>query len=79
MTGGWANTIVPDAQGNAPRNGAAIEPGDLDEAIQAAIVIGDESSSDHMLGSAFEKIASFRQACCGGLEACTARDRRLRS
>jgi predicted metalloprotease len=72
MTGGWANTIVPDAQGNVPRNGAAIEPGDLDEAIQAALVIGDESSSDDELGTGFEQIASFRQGVLQGLEACTA-------
>ncbi len=72
MTGGWANTIVPDAQGKVPRKGAAIEPGDLDEAIQAALVVGDESSSDDVLGTGFEQIASFRQGVLQGLEACTA-------
>ena len=72
MTGGWAKTIVPDAKGNVPPNRVEIAPGDLDEAIQAALVIGDESSSDDRLGTGFEQIASFRQGVLQGLEACTA-------
>ena len=71
MTGGWAQTIVPDENGTTPREAAAIEPGDLDEAIQTALVIGDESSTDDVLGTGFEQIASFRQGVLNGLEACT--------
>jgi hypothetical protein len=55
-----------------PRTEPVIAPGDLDEAIQAALVIGDESSSDDDLGTGFEQIASFRQGVLQGLEACTA-------
>ncbi len=36
LTGAWAQTLVPDAQGNTQR-GVLIEPGDLDEAIQTAL------------------------------------------
>ena len=52
---------------------AVIEPGDLDEAIQTALVVGDESASDDVLGSGFEKIASFREGVLDGLEACLGR------
>jgi predicted metalloprotease len=72
MTGGWAKTIVPDANGTTARGEATVQPGDLDEAIQAALVIGDESASDDELGTGFEQIASFRQGVLDGLEACTA-------
>ncbi len=71
MSGGWAQTLIP-VNGQATARGPAIEPGDLDEAIQAALVIGDESSSDDVLGTGFEQIASFRQGVLDGLEACTA-------
>ena len=50
-----------------------IEPGDLDEAIQTALVVGDESSTDDVLGSGFEKIASFREGVLGGIDVCNAR------
>jgi predicted metalloprotease len=71
LTGGWAKTLVPDEQGQTQR-GTAIEPGDLDEAIQTALVIGDASSSDDQLGTGFEQIASFRQGVLDGMEACAA-------
>ena len=71
MTGGWAQSIVPDENGTTSRGAAKIEPGDLDEAIQAALVIGDEGSADDVLGTGFEQIASFRQGVLSGLEACT--------
>jgi predicted metalloprotease len=71
MTGGWAQSIVPDADGTTPRKGAVIEPGDLDEAIQTALVLSDEASTDDVLGTGFEQIASFRQGVLNGLEACT--------
>ena len=71
MTGGWAQSIVPNENGTTPRKEAVIEPGDLDEAIQTALVIGDEASTDDVLGTGFEQIASFRQGVLNGLEACT--------
>ncbi len=71
LTGAWAADLIPDAQGKTPRD-AHIEAGDLDEAIQAALVVGDESSDDDVIGSGFEKIASFREGVLDGISACTA-------
>ena len=70
LTGAWAQTLVPDAQGNAQRGGVLIEPGDLDEAIQTALVAGDPATDDDVVGSPFEKIASFRTGVLGGVDAC---------
>jgi predicted metalloprotease len=71
MTGGWAQSIVPDENGTTPRGVSTISPGDLDEAIQTALVISDDGSNDDVLGTGFEQIASFRQGVLNGLEACT--------
>ena len=73
LTGSWVADIIPDETGTTAREAAVIEPGDLDEAIQTALVIGDESSSDDVLGSGFEKIASFREGVLGGIDVCNAR------
>jgi predicted metalloprotease len=68
LTGAWTKTLVPE-QG-APNPDVYIEPGDLDEAIQTALVVGDDGTDDDVLGSAFEKIASFRTGVLGGVDAC---------
>ena len=70
LTGAWVADIIPDATAT-PCGGAVVEPGDLDEAIQTALVVGDESSTDDVFGSGFEKIASFREGVLDGLDACT--------
>jgi predicted metalloprotease len=72
LTGAWAADLIPDARGRTARNNARIEAGDLDEAIQTAIVVGDRSSNDDVVGSGFEKIASFREGVLDGISACTA-------
>jgi predicted metalloprotease len=73
MTGAWAGTMIPEnKQPDDPRT-AAIDAGDLDEAIQAALVVGDGSASDDVLGSGFEKIASFREGVLDGLDTCLSR------
>jgi predicted metalloprotease len=71
LTGAWASDLIPDEDGNTSRNNARIEAGDLDEAIQTALVVGDESSREDVLGSGFEKIASFRDGVLEGIDACT--------
>jgi predicted metalloprotease len=73
LTGAWVADIIPNAQGTTPRGQAHIEAGDLDEAIRTALVVGDDMSSDDVLGSGFEKIASFREGVLDGIPACTAR------
>jgi hypothetical protein len=50
-----------------------VSPGDLDEAVLAAITIGDPGSGDDRVGSAFEKIDSFREGVLGGIPACAER------
>lgn len=73
LTGAWAASMIPDEQGQTRSGGGAIiEPGDLDEAIQTALVVGDDSSSDDVLGSGFEKIAAFRSGVLNGVDACNA-------
>lgn len=75
LVGGWAKTIIPapgGVTGNTIRDSATvtISAGDLDEAIQVAIVIGDHGSNDNVIGSGFEKIAAFRKGVVGGITAC---------
>lgn len=53
-----------------PERGASISPNDLTEAIQTAILIGDEFTEDDVRGSAFEKIDAFRRGALDGLDAC---------
>ncbi len=73
LTGAWVRDIVPGLNSNGPERDISISPGDLDEAIQTALVIGDAGSADDVVGSGFEKIASFRQGVLEGIAACTAR------
>jgi predicted metalloprotease len=72
LTGAWVADLIPDTQGSTTR-GPHIESGDLDEAIETALVVGDDTSTDDVRGSGFEKIASFREGVLDGIQACTAR------
>lgn len=53
-----------------PGRGASVSPNDLTEAIQIAILIGDEDDEVNTIGSAFEKIDAFRQGTLFGLDSC---------
>lgn len=80
LTGAWVRDITPDRNGNTPRQGdrdgdgevdtVTSSPGDLDEAIRMAILIGDQGADVNVLGSPFEKIGAFRTGVLGGLDAC---------
>jgi len=74
LTGAWVKTVVPiDFRLPQPRSEdrlVSVSAGDLDEAIQTVILLADLSSSDNIVGSAFEKIDAFRQGVIGGLDAC---------
>ncbi|MGH9269905.1 MAG: neutral zinc metallopeptidase [Ilumatobacteraceae bacterium] len=72
LTGAWVADIIPDPDQPSPR-GVYISPGDLDEAIQTALVVGDETSTENIVGSGFEKIAAFRQGVLEGIPACVDR------
>lgn len=72
----FGNLILDDQgrivlpQPRDPGRGASISPNDLTEAIQTAIIIGDPMSDTDVLGSAFEKIDSFRRGAIEGITAC---------
>jgi predicted metalloprotease len=75
LTGAWVKTVIPETTGLLPQprpeeRTVSVSPGDLTEAIQTVILIGDIGSADDQLGTAFEKIAAFRDGVLGGLEAC---------
>ena len=82
FTGAWVRDITPDDLGNTPRQGdrdgdgvpdtVTSSPGDLDEAIMIAILVGDTGINDDVVGSPFEKIDNFRTGVLGGLPACEA-------
>jgi predicted metalloprotease len=80
-TGAWVRDITPDASGQTGRSGdsdgdgepdstVVTSPGDLDEAVNMAIILGDLGSNVDRVGSPFEKIASFRAGVLGGIDAC---------
>ncbi len=83
-TGAWTGDITPTAGGTTPRqrdtDGDGVDdagvisssPGDLDEAIRMAIIVGDTGANVNVVGSPFEKIAAFRVGVLGGLDACRA-------
>jgi predicted metalloprotease len=70
LTGAWTKDIIPtgsDAQA------FSISPGDLDEAVETALVLGTEGLADDNMGSAFEKIEFFRAGVLGGVGECNNR------
>jgi predicted metalloprotease len=83
FTGAWVRDITPDEFGRTPRQrdtdgdgvidtGVQSSPGDLDEAIRMAVLVGDAGADVDSVGSPFEKIDSFRTGVLGGLPACEA-------
>ena len=80
-TGAWVGDITPDVTNSTPRGGrdenndgvpegVVSSPGDLDEAIQMTILVGDEGANVDVVGSPFEKIDAFRTGVLGGRSAC---------
>ncbi len=74
FTGAWVRDITPDQFNRTGRSTTTVSasPGDLDEAIRIAILVGDAGINVNELGSPFEKIGSFRTGVLGGLDACQA-------
>ena len=77
LTGGWVKTVTPvdfalPQPRLATRDSVRISAGDLDEAIQTVLRLGDASVDDNVLGSAFEKIDAFRTGVLEGADACLA-------
>lgn len=77
LVGAWVQSVTPDpitGQLPQPRDEdrmSSISPNDLTEAVQAAISVGDPTSSTDVLGTPFEKIDSFRDGALGSIIACT--------
>ena len=72
FTGAWVRDITPDQFNRTGRTSTTVSasPGDLDEAIRIAILVGDSGLNVDELGTPFEKIGSFRTGVLGGLDAC---------
>ena len=74
LAGAWVQTVIPvNFRLPEPRDvgrTSVVSPGDLDEAIRTAILIGDLGANDNVIGSPFEKIDAFRSGVIGGLDAC---------
>jgi len=73
LTGAWiASAIAPEPGVSPPNHVLTISPGDLDEAVQTALVVGDPGLHDDIDGSAFERVAYLRLGVLNGLPACLA-------
>jgi predicted metalloprotease len=78
LVGAWIGTRIPGferaaTESQAPTGGAlTVSPGDLDEAVQTALVVGDPGLGDDLEGSAFEKIAAMRRGVISGIPVCLA-------
>ena len=75
LTGSWVLHIIPRPDGTQidDTQPIVLSPGDLDEAVTTAVKIGDNTADTNVIGSAFEKIASFRSGVLGGLDTCSTR------
>ena len=67
LSGAYVGAVVPPVPNDAP---ISLSAGDLDEAIVTVISRSDPSSDTNVVGSAFERVAAFRQGVLGGLAAC---------
>ena len=67
LTGAWTQDTIP---ANQTEQQLLVSPGDLDEVVSTALVMGDDGQSDNIVGSGFEKIASYRSGVLGGIDAC---------
>ena len=77
LTGGWVKTVTPvdfalPQPRLAARDSVRISAGDLDEAIQTVLLIGDPGIDDNVIGNAFEKIDALRTGVIEGTDACLA-------
>jgi predicted metalloprotease len=69
LTGGWTASTLPDRQTNT--DGLVLSPGDLDEGITAFLQFSLEGDTNpDEVGTAFERIASFRHGVVDGIDAC---------
>jgi predicted metalloprotease len=79
LVGAWIGTRIDFDPSTGPATTAppterlmTVSPGDLDEAVRTALVVGDRGLGDDREGSAFEKIAAIRRGVLNGLPTCFA-------
>lgn len=86
LTGAWISDAIhppDDFVGTTtlaplhPGRTMVVSPGDLDEAVQTALLIGDPGFDDNVKGSAFEKIAYLRLGVLEGTGRCLEEGRLL--
>jgi predicted metalloprotease len=72
FTGAWVADDIPPlpAEREADPKSITLSVGDLDEAILTALERSDNSTDSDKRGTAFEKIASFRNGVLNGIDAC---------
>ena len=72
LTGAWTHDTIPPADGNVDNTRLYISPGDLDEAVETAL-LSNAPINGSAMGSAFEKIDYFRAGVIGGISECNKR------
>ena len=72
LTGAWTHDTIPPAGGSADSTRLYISPGDLDEAVETAL-LSTAPIGGSAMGSAFEKIDYFRAGVIGGITECNKR------
>ena len=72
LTGVWTSDIIPPANGTIDPKRLYISPGDLDEAVETAL-LSEAGIGNGKVGSAFEKIDYFRAGVIGGTAECSKR------
>ena len=72
FTGAWVADDIPplSAERQADTTSISLSAGDLDEAIITALKRSDDSDDTDKRGTAFEKIAAFRNGVLNGTDAC---------
>lgn len=76
--GVWTASILPtsdrpfdNTETDPQRRILSISPGDLDEAVETLLILGDESDSDDNRGTGFERVGAFREGVLNGFEGCS--------
>ncbi len=63
--GAWVQSILP-----ANADGLVISAGDLNESVETLLLLGDESETDDIRGTGFERVGAFRSGVLEGVSGC---------
>ncbi len=76
--GVWTASILPtsdrpfdNTETSPDRRILSISPGDLDEAVETLLVLGDENDTDDNRGTGFERVGAFREGVLNGFDGCS--------